>query len=72
MKIEIKDELQDQLEEYKRGNQALLIEKAKLQSDLNTTLSMLRFTLGIAYNTHPDNRQIRGMVEKLYVLEGDN
>ena len=72
MKIEIKDELQDQLEEYKRGNQALLIEKAKLQSDLNTTLSMLRFTLGIAYNAHPDNRQIRGMVEKLWVLEGDN
>ena len=27
MKIKIKDELQDQLEDYKRGNQALLIEK---------------------------------------------
>lgn len=67
MNIEVKDEVQ----ELKRANDALLTEKVKLQNELTTVLSMLRFTLGIAYNAHPDNDRIKAMVDKLYVVSSE-
>ena len=67
MNIDIKDEVQ----ELKRANDALLTEKVKLQNELTTVLSMLRFTLGIAYNAHPDNDRIKAMVDKLYVVSSE-
>ena len=61
-KIEVNDEiekLQERMDELSREN-------FELRNSLNSTLSMLRFTLGIAYNAHPDNDKIRGMVDSLY------
>lgn len=65
MNIDVKDNQ----EELERAKNALLAENAKLQKELSTVLSMLRFTLGIAYNAHPDNDKIKAMVDKLYVVE---
>lgn len=66
-KIEVNDEIENlnaQIQELSQANY-------ELRASLNSTLSMLRFTLGIAYNAHPDNDRIKGMVESLYAL-GDN
>lgn len=65
-KIEVNDEiekLQERINELSRENY-------ELRNSLNSTLSMLRFTLGIAYNAHPDNDRIKAMVDNLYTLGG--
>lgn len=65
-KIEVNDEiekLQERINELSREN-------FELRNSLNSTLSMLRFTLGIAYNAHPDNDRIKAMVDNLYTLGG--
>lgn len=65
-KIEVNDEiekLQERINELSREN-------FELRNSLNSTLSMLRFTVGIAYNAHPDNDRIKAMVDNLYTLGG--
>lgn len=65
-KIEVNDEiekLQERINELSRENY-------ELRNSLNSTLSMLRFTVGIAYNAHPDNDRIKAMVDNLYTLGG--
>lgn len=42
-----------------------------LNSSFNSILNMLRFTVGIAYNAHPDNDKIKAMVDKLFTVEGE-
>ena len=64
-KIEVNDEiekLQERINELSREN-------FELRNSLNSTLSMLRFTVGIAYNAHPDNDRIKAMVDNLYTLD---
>lgn len=64
-KIEVNDEiekLQERMNELSREN-------FELRNSLNSTLSMLRFTVGIAYNAHPDNDRIKAMVDNLYTLD---
>lgn len=64
-KIEVNDEiekLQERINELSRENY-------ELRNSLNSTLSMLRFTVGIAYNAHPDNDRIKAMVDNLYTLD---
>ncbi len=64
-KIEVNDEiekLQERMNELSRENY-------ELRNSLNSTLSMLRFTVGIAYNAHPDNDRIKAMVDNLYTLD---
>lgn len=64
-KIEVNDEiekLQERMDELSREN-------FELRNSLNSTLSMLRFTVGIAYNAHPDNDRIKAMVDNLYTLD---
>lgn len=64
-KIEVNDEiekLQEKINELSRENY-------ELRNSLNSTLSMLRFTVGIAYNAHPDNDRIKAMVDSLYTLD---
>ena len=64
-KIEVNDEiekLQERMDELSREN-------FELRNSLNSTLSMLRFTVGIAYNAHPDNDRIEAMVDNLYTLD---
>ena len=64
-KIEVTDEiekLQERMNELSREN-------FELRNSLNSTLSMLRFTVGIAYNAHPDNDRIKAMVDNLYTLD---
>ena len=64
-----KIEVNDEIENLKVQIQDLNRENYELRNSLNSTLSMLRFTLGIAYNAHPDNDRIKAMVENLYTLE---
>ena len=64
-KIEVNDEiekLQERMDELSREN-------FELRNSLNSTLSMLRFTVGIAYNAHLDHDRIKAMVDNLYTLD---
>lgn len=66
-KIEVNDEIENlhnQIEQLSRENY-------ELRNNLSSVVSMLRFTVGIAYNAHPDNDKIKAMVDKLYTLDGE-
>ena len=43
----------------------------QLNASFSSVLNMLRFTVGIAYNAHPDNDKIKAMVDKLFTVEGE-
>lgn len=59
-------QLQEELERQKSALEKLRAEHATLVQTLNSVLNMFRFTLGIAYHAHPDNDNIKAMVDNLY------
>lgn len=66
------EETINEIEELKKQVNDLAKANLELKANLTSTLSMLRFTLGIAYNAHPDNDKIRGMVDSLYSLGSED
>ena len=64
-----KNEVNDEIEKLQERMNELSRENYELRNSLNSTLSMLRFTVGIAYNAHPDNDRIKAMVDNLYTLD---
>lgn len=66
------EEITNEVEELKNQVNDLVKANLELKANLSSTLSMLRFTLGIAYNAHPDNDKIRGMVDSLYSLGSED
>lgn len=66
------EETINEVEELKKQVNDLMKANLELKANLTSTLSMLRFTLGIAYNAHPDNDKIKGMVDSLYSLGSED
>lgn len=62
MKISIKDEL----EEKEKAIKSLYAEKTQLEKRNQSLLSMYCFTLGIAYNEHPENQTIQKLIEGVF------
>ena len=65
------DEKDAKIQELENQLNSLNAAYEGLNSSFNSVLNMLRFTVGIAYNSHPDNDKIRAMVDRLFTIEGE-
>lgn len=65
------DEKDVKIQELENQLNGLNAAYESLNSSFNSILNMFRFTVGIAYNAHPDNDKIRAMVDKLFTIEGE-